>query len=109
VTYAIARVEYGDPLLPAEAEWLRSYSPVHTVPESADFPPTLFIAGENDPRCPPWHARKLLSLMAAVDPDAELLLRVHKDQGHGASSRALTVERRAEWLAFVAHHTGLQV
>lgn len=104
---AISRIELGDPRIPEEAAWLLSYSPVYRVPDSATFPATLFVVGENDNRCPPWHAAKLFTQMAKVDPDADLLLRVHNDQGHRTPSRAAMALQAAEWLAFVAHHTGL--
>jgi len=109
VTYVVAREEYGDPLIPEEAAWLRTWSPVNNVRAGSAYPPTLFIVGQNDPRCPAWHARKLLRLMLDADPGADLLLRAHRDQGHGSTVPEVVVQRTAEWLAFIAHHTGLSV
>lgn len=107
LTYAIGRGEYGDPLDPAEAEWLRAYSPVANV-QAVDYPATLLIAGANDPRCPAWHARVFLELLEqAQTGSAPVLLRVHHDQGHGAGGARATADKAAEWLALCADRTGL--
>jgi prolyl oligopeptidase len=107
LTYYIGRDEYGDPNLPDEAEWLRRISPVHNV-QPASYPPLLVTAGANDPRCPAWQSRVLVDLLEqAQQGDAPILLRVYADQGHGASGLHGASEKNADWLAFVAHATGL--
>jgi len=109
VGYAIAQVEYGDPLVPEEAEWLRAYSPRHNIRPGTAYPAVLVASGENDPRCPAWHARVFVAeLRAATTSERPVLLRVHRDQGHGPSDRSRALDQMAEWLAFVAHHTGLE-
>jgi prolyl oligopeptidase len=109
LTYYIGRDEYGDPNLPEEAEWLRRISPVHNV-QPASYPPLLVTAGANDPRCPVWQSRVFVDLLEkAQQGDAPILLRVYADQGHGASGLHGASEKNADWLAFVAHATGLQL
>ena len=109
LTYLIGRVEYGDPAVPEEAEWLRAISPVHNV-EPASYPAVLVTAGANDPRCPVWHSRVFVDLLEqAQTGDAPILLRVYNDQGHGASGLAAMTNKSADWLAFIANATGLPV
>ena len=107
--FAIGAVEYGNPDLPEEAEWLKRVSPVHQV-RSADYPKVLVTAGANDPRCPAWHSRVLVDAVqqANTGPN-EVLLRVYDDQGHGAAGFDETMSKSADWLAHVADATGLQL
>jgi prolyl oligopeptidase len=107
LTYLIGRVEYGDPAVPNEAEWLRAISPVHNV-KPASYPAVLVTAGANDPRCPVWHSRVFVDLLEqAQTGTAPILLRVYGDQGHGASGLGASSNKSADWLAFVAGVTGL--
>ena len=105
--YAIGKGEYGDAHVPEEAEWLRRHSPLQHI-RRADYPATLVIAGNNDPRCPARHSRIFVDrLRAAQQADAPILLRVHADQGHGTGGALAAARRTTEWLAFCAAHTGL--
>jgi len=107
LTYAIGRLEYGDPLDPVEAKWLEAISPVHNV-KPASYPAVLVTAGANDPRCPAWQSRVFVELLEqAQQGDAPILLRVYGDQGHGAAGIGATADKDADWLAFVAAATGL--
>lgn len=108
-TYAIGRIEYGDPRDPAEAQWLRTISPVHNVHPAA-YPAVLVTAGANDPRCPAWHSRVFVDLIErAQQADNPIVLRVYADQGHGAAGLTATAEKTADWLAFVAEAIGLHL
>jgi prolyl oligopeptidase len=109
VGYAIARVEYGDPLIPEEAQWLLRLSPRHNIKKGTAYPATLITAGGNDPRCPAWHARVMVAeLQEATSGESPILLRTYGEQGHGAAGFTDVVEQAAEWLTFAAHHTGLK-
>lgn len=109
LTYAIGRDEYGDPRIPAERSWMEAIDPVVNA-QPADYPPTLVIAGANDPRCPAGHARLLVDKLDSVHSgDAPILLRVHADQGHGAQGAIESARRLTEILAFCATHTGLEL
>jgi prolyl oligopeptidase len=108
ITFAIVGAEYGNPAIPAEANWLRGFSPYEAL-VPAHYPASLFIAGQNDPRCPAWHCRIFLARLDELQQgDAPAMLRVHADQGHGASGRRAQAERTAEWLAFCADRVGLK-
>ncbi|HVX69424.1 MAG TPA: prolyl oligopeptidase family serine peptidase [Mycobacteriales bacterium] len=107
LTFAIGHLEYGDPSIPAEAEWLRAISPVENV-KPANYPAVLVTAGENDPRCPTWHARTFVDLVQRAQAgEAPILLRIYGGQGHGAAGLGATADKDADWLAFAAHATGL--
>jgi prolyl oligopeptidase len=74
LTYAIGRVEYGDP------------------------------------RCPAWHSRVFVDRVErAQSGDAPILVRVYEDQGHGVAGLTATSGKEADWLAFVAAATGLEL
>ena len=107
LTFAIGHLEYGDPSIPAEAEWLRAISPVENV-KPANYPAVLVTAGENDRRCPTWHARTFVDLVQRAQAgEAPILLRIYGGQGHGAAGLGATADKDADWLAFAAHATGL--
>jgi prolyl oligopeptidase len=107
LTYAIGRVEYGDPHVPEEAAWLRAVSPAENV-GPASYPPLLVTVGANDPRCPVWHGRVLVDLLEkAQQGEAPILLRVYAGQGHGAAGLASTAGKSADWMAFAAAASGL--
>ncbi len=100
-------MEFGDPQNPDAARVLAAYSPYHNIRE-ASYPAVLLDAGENDPRCPPWHARKMAArLQAANCSKHPILLRVWKDAGHVGGSRDIQIEQSADWLAFVMQELGM--
>ena len=106
----VAKEEYGDPRIPEEAGWLRRISPVENIVPGKHYCASLFIAGENDTRTPPFNARKMVFLLERANgSDKPALLRVFKDRGHGAVGYRAECEEAAEWLSFVADRTGLQV
>ena len=99
--------EFGDPQNPVDAPVLAAYSPYHNV-RDASYPAVLLDAGENDLRCPPWHARKMAArLQSATQSDHPVLLRVWKESGHVGSSKAMLSDQSADWLAFVMRELGM--
>lgn len=101
-------VELADPDDADEVSRLLSFSPYHLVREGA-YPAVFVDAGDTDPRCPPWHARKFVArLQAAQRGERPVLLRIWENAGHGgATAPEVAIEQCAEWLAFLARHTGL--
>lgn len=109
LSFAIGRVEYGDPSVPAEAQWLRAISPIENVRPAA-YPHVLVTGGVNDPRCPIWHGRVLVEKLEAMQQGvAPILLRVYAGQGHGAAGLASVASKSADWMTFAADATGLSV
>jgi prolyl oligopeptidase len=94
---------------PAEIERMLGFSPYHLVKEGTVYPSTFIDAGNTDPRCPPWHARKLAARLQAARPNgAPVLLHVWDNVGHGfATEASIALEQNTEWLAFVLKTLGM--
>lgn len=113
--FRIARfwiAEYGSAEDPAQAEWLRKYSPYHNVRAGVRYPPVLFTTADGDSRVDPMHARKMAALLQAQseDPDSVVLLRVDRDAGHGIGKPLdKQVDDFADQYAFIAWRTGLHL
>ena len=102
-------VEYGDPQVAEQFDWLASYSPYHQVGEGVDYPSTLMMVFDNDTRTDPMHGRKMIAaLQHATTGDSPIILRTEADVGHGARSLDKAIAETAESLAFAAHETGLE-
>ncbi len=105
--------DYGDPDEAAAHAYLRAYSPLHNVRETA-HPPTLITTGDHDDRVVPAHsfkfAAELQRAQAAAGADAPVLLSVDTRAGHGMGKpKDAAALEFADQLAFAAHHTGLVV
>jgi prolyl oligopeptidase len=95
--------EYGDPDKAEDFAWLLRYSPYHNVRSGLNMPTMLVIAGENDTRVDPLHAKKFVALAQAnpgqINP---VMLKMDYDSGHGTGkSTAQQVEDRETWLRFI--------
>jgi prolyl oligopeptidase len=103
-----ASQDYGDPSDPAMARILQAWSPYQNVQDGTAYPAMLIDSGANDPRCPPWHGRKLAARMQQANGDPlPILLRVRADAGHGAIGHDDQMRQSAELLAFFAEYLGL--
>jgi len=101
-------VEYGDPEVPEELDWLLGYSPYHRVVSGTDYPATMFVVFDNDTRTDPMHGRKMCAAVQhATTGTRPILLRAEGDVGHGARSLNRAVDETADTLAFLARWTGL--
>jgi prolyl oligopeptidase len=110
--FSIARLwiaEYGDPDEPADAEFLRAYSPYHNVREGVAYPAMLIVAAESDGRVDPMHARKFAARLRAASPaGAPILVTIEADAGHGAGKpRYKRVAELADQWAFIGWQLGL--
>jgi len=75
--------EYGCADNPTDTEYLRSYSPYHSVKHGIRYPAALFISGKADTRCHPMHALKMTAkLQAATGSHRPILLDYHEKRGH---------------------------
>ena len=103
-----ATLDYGDPSDPAMARLLQGWSPYQNVEDGATYPAMLIDCGANDPRCPPWHGRKLAARMQQASAGTlPILLRVRADAGHGTVGKDDQTRQSAEVLAFFAEYLGL--
>jgi prolyl oligopeptidase len=95
--------EYGDPEKAADFAWLLRYSPYHNIRAGVNMPTMLVIAGENDTRVDPLHAKKFVALAQSnLGQTNPILLKMDYDSGHGSGkSTAQQVDDRETWLRFV--------
>jgi len=95
--------EYGDPDKAADFAWLLRYSPYHNICTGVNMPTTLVIAGENDTRVDPLHAKKFVAMaQATLGQTNPVMLKMDYDAGHGTGkSTAQIVEDRETWLRFI--------
>jgi len=105
----VVQLEFGDPHDPQDVRRIATYSPYQLVVDGGLYPAVFIDAGDSDPRCPPWHARKFAArLQAATGADNPVLLRVWPNVGHGwATDREITVDQETAWLAFTMKVLGL--
>ena len=95
--------EYGDPDKTDDFNWLLRYSPYHNIRVGVNMPTMLVIAGENDTRVDPLHAKKFVALAQAnLGQKNPVMLKMDYDSGHGSGkSTAQQVEDRETWLRFI--------
>ncbi len=78
--------QWGNPNLPAQYAYMRSYSPYDNV-SAQPYPAMLVTAGLNDPRVNYWEPAKWVArLRAHTTSDRPILLRVDMGSGHGGAS-----------------------
>ncbi|GAB3857886.1 hypothetical protein GCM10028801_17000 [Nocardioides maradonensis] len=104
----VIRKAWGDPDDPEDVRRMIGRSPYELV-RPQRFPAVYVQAGANDPRCRPWHARKLVArLQAAQQGDAPILVHVFEDAGHGAATdHEVVLAQDVEWLGFLVQQLGL--
>jgi prolyl oligopeptidase len=76
--------EYGNPDLPEEWAFIRTFSPYHNVKRSVTYPPTLFTSSTRDDRVHPGHARKMVAKMEAQGHD--VLYYENVEGGHAGAA-----------------------
>ncbi|WP_418059678.1 prolyl oligopeptidase family serine peptidase [Pimelobacter simplex] len=104
----VIRKAWGDPDDPADVRRMIGRSPYELVRPGV-LPAVYVQAGANDPRCRPWHARKLVArLQAAQRGTAPVLVHVFENAGHGAATgHDVVVAQDVEWLGFLVRELGL--
>lgn len=103
--------EFGTVKDRAQFEALHAYSPYHRVVDGADYPATLMLTGENDPRVDPMQSRKMIArLQAATSSNRPLLLRTSSDSGHGGGhSLEQEIAQLTDVYAFIFDRLGVEV
>jgi prolyl oligopeptidase len=76
--------EYGDPAIPAERDYILTYSPYQNVKPVVTYPPVFFVTATSDDRVTPVHARKMAAKMEAQGH--EVLFYENTDGGHAAAA-----------------------
>ena len=76
--------EYGNPDVPEDWAYIRTFSPYHNVEKSVKYPRTLFTTSTRDDRVHPGHARKMVAKMNEQGHD--VLYYENIEGGHGAAA-----------------------
>ncbi len=110
ITFSISLLDYGDPRDPEMSEILYSWSPYQNIKDGTAYPALLLDAGKNDPRCPPWHVRKMAARMQPANAGSNpILMRVREGAGHGSVGQADQRALDADFLTFFIDQLGLEV
>ena len=76
--------EYGNPDVPEEWAFIRTFSPYHNVEKSTKYPRILITTSTRDDRVHPGHARKMAAKMREQGHD--VLYYENIEGGHSAAS-----------------------
>lgn len=91
--------EYGNPDIPEQWAFIKSYSPYQNLKTDTDYPATFFYTSTRDDRVHPGHARKMAAKMMSYG--YPIWYYENTEGGHGGSS---TNEQLAERLALAYTH-----
>jgi prolyl oligopeptidase len=83
--------EYGDPDVPAEAAYLRRYSPYQNVRSDVRYPKTLIYTSTKDDRVHPGHARKFAARLEEAGQPV-----TYYENVEGGHSAAANLEQRVK-------------
>jgi prolyl oligopeptidase len=87
---------------------LYAYSPYHHVVDGTNYPPVLFLTGDNDPRVDPLNSRKMVARLQASGTKRLVLLRTSGNSGHGiGTALSERIAEQADVLAFLFSVWGL--
>ncbi|MFD4328009.1 prolyl oligopeptidase family protein [Nocardioides sp. NPDC058538] len=98
--------EYGDPDVPEEWEFIKTFSPYHLLDGARDYPPVLLTTSTKDDRVHPGHARKMAALLAATGKDVTYYENIEGGHG-GAANNAQSAHLSAFAWTFLRERLGL--
>ena len=78
--------EYGNPDVPEEWAFIKTYSPYHNVAKGKRYPRVLFTTSTRDDRVHPAHARKMVALMESMGHP--VLYYENTEGGHAGAANA---------------------
>lgn len=92
-------------------EYLKSYSPVHTVKKGVCYPSTMIITSDHDDRVVPAHSFKFgAELQEKQSCKNPILVRIEVNAGHGAGrSTEQVIGENADLLSFALYEMGVQL
>ncbi|MGY0612787.1 prolyl oligopeptidase family serine peptidase [Luteimonas sp. A501] len=97
--------EYGNPDIPEEWEFIKTFSPYHLFDEAKDYPPTLILTSTRDDRVHPGHARKMHALMSEAGKDVRYYENIEGGHG-GAANNRQAAHMDALYLTFLWQQIG---
>jgi len=89
-------------------EYLKGYSPVHTIKKGVEYPATLVTTGDHDDRVVPAHSFKFAAeLQSKQQGNNPTLIRIETNAGHGAGTPvSKTIEQYADIFGFTFYNMG---
>jgi prolyl oligopeptidase len=90
-------------------EYLKGYSPLHTIKNGVQYPATLVTTGDHDDRVVPAHSFKFAAeLQDKQSGNNPVLIRIDVKAGHGAGkSVAATIQENVDIQAFTLFNMGI--
>lgn len=89
-------------------EYLRGYSPVHSLKPNTTYPATLVTTADHDDRVVPAHSFKFAATLQENHiGDNPVLIRIETKSGHGASNLSKAIEGIADQYAFTWYNMGI--
>jgi prolyl oligopeptidase len=97
--------DYGKSDDPEAFEYLKAYSPLHNIKETA-YPATMVMTADHDDRVVPAHSFKFAAELQdkhnGINP---VLIRIDKSAGHGAGkSTSMRIKESADMLSFMFYN-----
>ena len=99
--------EYGDPDVPEEWEFVRTFSPYHRAESGRAYPPVLFTTSTRDDRVHPGHARKMAELLRELGADVTYYENIEGGHG-GAATNAQAAMMQALAFEFLWQRLGAE-
>jgi prolyl oligopeptidase len=90
-------------------EYLKGYSPLHTIKGGVQYPATMVTTGDHDDRVVPAHSFKFAAeLQSKQSGNNPVLIRIDVKAGHGAGkSVAATIQENVDIQAFTLYNMGI--
>ena len=89
-------------------EYIKKYSPVHTLKPNANYPATLVTTGDHDDRVVPAHSFKFAAaLQEGNTGNNPSLIRIDTKSGHGSSNLSKALDVTADQFAFTWYNMGV--
>jgi len=79
--------EYGNPDIPEQWEYIKTFSPYHLFDLAREYPPTLLLTSTRDDRVHPGHARKMYAKMREAGKDVRYYENIEGGHGGAANNR----------------------
>ncbi len=89
-------------------EYLKAYSPLHSVKENVDYPAIMVTTADHDDRVVPAHSFKYIATIQAKETgDNPTIIRIETQAGHGAGTpTSKAIEQAADLLSFLWYNMG---
>ena len=96
---------------PEMFEYLKGYSPLHTLKPGVSYPSTLVTTADHDDRVVPAHSFKFAArLQECQSGKSPVLIRIDSKAGHGSGKPlAKQMEDQADIFGFILHEMGVKM